>query len=302
LIFEQAGVLTTTQAVMSIGRRQVRRHLEHGRWRRLCRGLLLTHNGRLEFDQQLWAAVLSAGADAHLAGVTAMTAGGVTGLRLDQLHVLIPGQRSRSRRPTDLPPDMMRVRTFRTTRFPPEDRQVGRPPRTSMPRSVLDAAAWAVSDNQARMLILTACQQRRVTPGELGEILARFPHIRRHALIARTINDASGGATTLSEVDLVALCCRFGIPQPEMQCLRKGADGHNRYIDAYWPAHRLQVEVDGAHHMSVEHWGADMLRQNQIWIQGDRILRFPSWMIRAQPEAVAAQIRAALAATPIRPC
>jgi hypothetical protein len=44
-----------------------------------------------------------------------------------------------------------------------------------------------------------------------------------------------------------------------------------------------------------------MRRQNDIWIAGDRILRFPAWMMRARPEEVAAQLRAALIAAGWRP-
>ena len=56
------------------------------------------------------------------------------------------------------------------------------------------------------------------------------------------------------------------------------------------------MEVDGAHHMDVRHWAADMLRQNEIWIAGDRILRFPAWLIRQESAQVANQLREALRA------
>jgi hypothetical protein len=48
--------------------------------------------------------------------------------------------------------------------------------------------------------------------------------------------------------------------------------------------------------MDVRHWAADMQRQNEVWIAGDRILRFPAWLIRARPAEVAAQLRAGLVA------
>jgi hypothetical protein len=46
--------------------------------------------------------------------------------------------------------------------------------------------------------------------------------------------------------------------------------------------------------MEVRQWAADMLRQNQIWIASDRILRFPAWLLRTDPSAVGTQLRAAL--------
>jgi very-short-patch-repair endonuclease len=294
LILEQAGVLTTRQAVDLLGLRTVNGHLAQGRWRRLCRGLVLTHNGRLDAHQQLWVAILTMGDEAHLAGATAMAAGGVTGLKRTSIEVIIPGRRVRSTRAAKLPADMERISLHRTTVFPASHRQVGRPPRTAMPRSVIDAAAWARTDIEARMLIMRACQQRRVTVDGLREALSLFPKVRRRRLISETFDDLDRGATTLCEAGLIALCRRFELPQPELQRHRQDADGRHRYLDAYWPDYRLQVEVDGAHHMDVDQWGADMLRQNQLWIEGDRILRFPSWLVRSRPEIVADQIRAAL--------
>ena len=121
-----------------------------------------------------------------------------------------------------------------------------------------------------------------------------FPRIRRHRLIATTICDVEGGSESLSEIDFARLCRQYRLPRPDQQRRRADADGRIRFIDAYWPQWRLQVEVDGAHHMDVQHWAADMLRQNQIWLDGDRILRFPAWLVRSDPATVATQLRAAL--------
>lgn len=39
-----------------------------------------------------------------------------------------------------------------------------------------------------------------------------------------------------------------------------------------------------------------MLRQNEVWIAGDRILRFPAWLPRRRAMAVADKLRKALKA------
>ena len=175
-------------------------------------------------------------------------------------------------------------------------RQVGRPPRTSVARAVIDGAGWASSEAAARDLIARSCQQGRTTTGELREVLDWFPAIRRRRLITTTIADVEGGATALSEIDFIKLCRRHRLPRPDLQRLCTDDAGRNRFVDAHWTSAGLLVEVDGGHHRDVEHWAADMLRQNQIWIAGDRILRFPAWLIRSDPAAVAAQIRQALIA------
>jgi very-short-patch-repair endonuclease len=299
LIFEQSGILTSAQACRLLGRGVVRTRLEHERWRSICRGVLSTHNGRLTRRQQLWVTVLVAGTGACLAGGTAATEGGVGGLRTDVLQVVIPATRGRSSRLPRLPPDMPPVHLYRTAVLPPDHHQVGSPPRTTIGRSVIDAAAWSPGDDEARSTIAAACQQRRVHPAELREVLTMFPRIRRHRLIATTISDLEGGAESLSEIDFSRLCRRYRLPEPDRQQRRADAEGRIRFIDAYWARWRLQVEVDGAHHMEVRHWAADMLRQNQLWLDGERILRFPAWLIRSDPAAVAAQLRTAL--TPALP-
>jgi very-short-patch-repair endonuclease len=58
----------------------------------------------------------------------------------------------------------------------------------------------------------------------------------------------------------------------------------------------VHVEIDGAQHNDPLAWWADMDRQNALWIEGVRILRFPAWVIRDRPSEVVAQLRAALLA------
>jgi hypothetical protein len=294
--FEQSGILTATQAADLLGRGVVRGLVRRGVWRRLCRGIVLTNNGALTRDQQLWVAVLAAGPGALLAGATAAAACGVRGLRAEPLQVLVPAARRPSGRLPHLPPDMAGVRVYRSTYLPPEHHQVGLPPRTSIARSVVDGAAWARTSDEARLVLTAACQQRRVLPVDVAEVLAAMPRVRRRRLIRTTVADIEGGAHALSEIDFMALCRRFRLPRPDQQERRKDADGRNRFLDAYWKQWRLHAEVDGAHHMDARHWAADMIRQNQVWIAGDRVLRFPAWLIRADPSAVAGQLRAALTA------
>jgi very-short-patch-repair endonuclease len=293
---EQSGVVSSAQAVRMLGRGIVRSRLAQGRWRRICRTVLLTENGRLHHEQQLWAAVLAAGPGAHIAGATALAAYGLRAAWPEPLHVLVPAERSASPLLARLPADMPAVRVHRTSVLPPGHRRAGRPPRTSVARSVVDAAAWATTDDQARTVLAAACQQRLVRPGDVREVLHTLARVRRRRLIGVTLADVEGGAHALSEIDFLALCRRYRLPLPDLQAKRRDAYGRQRYLDAYWRAFRLHAEVDGAHHMDTRHWAADMLRQNALWISGDRVLRFPAWLIRAHPDRVAAQLRAALTA------
>ncbi|GAA2695585.1 endonuclease domain-containing protein [Actinoplanes palleronii] len=294
--FEQAGVLTVAQAVRFLGRGIARGHVNAGRWRQVCRGIVTTTNGELLRRQQLWAALLLAGRGAALAGVTALAEAGVRGLWDPGVRVLVPAERNRTLRLPGLPPDMPPVRITRTRLLPDEHRQAGSPPRTIVARSVVDAAVWAPTWDAARTVIAASCQQRRVTPAEIFAVLATRRRLPRFALIKATLNDVAGGAEALSEIDFMELCRRFGFPMPDRQERRRDRSGRIRFLDAYWKRWRLHVEIDGSHHIDAGHWESDMLRQNQVWIDGDRILRFPAAMIRSRPEAVAVQLRQALEA------
>jgi hypothetical protein len=64
----------------------------------------------------------------------------------------------------------------------------------------------------------------------------------------------------------------------------------------WYDEYRVHVEIDGGQHLEVRAAWADMKRQNDLWIAGARILRFPAWLVRARPGDVVAQVRAALLA------
>ncbi|KXK59216.1 hypothetical protein AWW66_25425 [Micromonospora rosaria] len=297
LTFEQAGVLTTAQARGTLSEGRVRGNIRSGRWRAICRGILLTGNGQLTRDQQLWVAVLVAGPGAVLAGATAAAEAGVRGLPRETVQVLVPAHRRPGRELLRrLPLETPAVRVRRTTVLPETHLQAARPNRTTTARSLVDAAGWARDARTATALLAAGCQQRRVTPDELDAVLAELPGAPRRELIRHTLADLTGGAEALSEIDFVRLCRRYGLPPPETQHRRTDVGGRTRWLDGYWPCWRLHVEIDGSHHMDVRHWAADMQRQNDVWTAGDRILRFPAWLVRTRPDEVARTLRRALVA------
>jgi hypothetical protein len=296
LIFAQDGVLTWPQAVEQVGASRARRFVSSGRWRAICRGVVVTYNGPLTSGAQLWVAVLAAGRGALLAGLTAAVEAGLRGFRTSVIHILVPEPRGYVDLLRRLPKEIPAVVVHRSSTLPGSHIQVARPLRTTTARSLVDAAQWAGSDNEARSIVAAACQQRIASPDDIVTAAGVLPRARRRALTIETARYAQGGAGALSEIDLVRLCERYGLPPPDLQERRTDASGRVRFIDAYWRAWRLQVEVDGAHHMDVRHWEADMRRQNDIWLTGERILRFSAWQLRHEPAEVAAKIGAALSA------
>lgn len=290
LLFYQADVLSVAQASRHFSRKAIRHRVATGRWRRVHRGVLVTHNGPLDDEHLRWIAVLATGSRAVLGGLTAVQQWGLRRSGSSTVHLLLPaGLRA------DRPPPGVVV--HRSRHLPEEDvLPVGRPPRTMPARSVVDAAQWARTDEEARAVVAAAFQQRLVGGDDLHRVLDRLPRARRQGLILRTADDAAGGAHSLAELDFLGLVRRAGLPEPTRQKIRYDAAGRRRYLDVYFDRWRVHVEVDGGQHLDPRTAWADMRRQNDLWIEGDRVLRFPAWAVRDAPGEVATQLRSALTA------
>jgi hypothetical protein len=163
-----------------------------------------------------------------------------------------------------------------------------------MARSLVDAAQWAASDDEARAIVAAGCQQRLTTPDEIFAVLQRMPRARRRAIVREAIGYAASGAEWLSEMNFDKLCRAHGLPIPDRQVPRLDRTGRQRYLDAHWRKYRVHAEVDGGIHTDPEVWWADQFRQNDLWIGDEIVVRFPAWAIAHRSAEVASQLRRAL--------
>lgn len=278
-----------------VARRQLRasglsRHLAAtqlrcGHWQRLGRQVLVLHTGPLTARQQDWAAVLAMPGTAALAGLTAAARQGLTGFSDDVRHVLVPaGTHVDSRAGVVLHVS----RRFTAANLHPSRL----PPQVRFERAVIDGAAWTTSARRACAVVAAAVQQRLSTAARLTLELRAAGYIRHRALLFSVLADIGGGSHSLAEIDFVRLCRRAGLPLPKRQVVRRDAAGRRRYLDADFG--EVVVEVDGALHLRPLDWWDDMARQNELAIDGRRVLRFPSLVFRTEPEVVQRQLRAAL--------
>ncbi|GHJ44966.1 hypothetical protein Cs7R123_23080 [Catellatospora sp. TT07R-123] len=290
LLFRQRDVLTRDQALAHFTSAAIRHRVASGRWVRAARGVYLLQPTPADDEQRRWIAVLAGPPGTVTAGRTALAQHGLRGFHVPGIHLLLPaGARDR-----DTPMDVI---VHRTRRLDPADvHELGSPPCTMPARSLVDAARWARSDAEAQTLIAATLQQRLTHPAEVRAVLARMPNIVRRDVIVQAVNDSAGGAGSLPEAEFVALCRRGGLPTPKLQVSRRDSGGRQRYLDALFDGYGVQVEVDGAQHMDVRAWWADMRRQNALWVQGERVLRFPAWAVRNKPDEVLETLRAALRA------
>jgi very-short-patch-repair endonuclease len=141
-----------------------------------------------------------------------------------------------------------------------------------------------------------AFQHRMVDLAGIRAVLRRNPRARRRRLTWLTAADAAGGSEALAELDILRLLRRAGLPLPTRQAVRTDSTGRRRYLDLYYEEWSLHIEIDGAHHLDPQQAWLDADRQNCLWIKGDRILRFPSWVVRDLPDQVIQRIREALIA------
>jgi hypothetical protein len=284
---EQAGVVRAEAAVCAMGRSAVRARLDAGRWQRLHGRVLAAFSGSPNPEQRRWAAVLHGGPGAVLSHATAAELGGLRGFESPTLHVSVPHGRT-------VPP-VAGIRIHLTRRIEPADvHPAARPPRMRIERSLLDMAAVATSDDHVRAVLSAGVQQRLTTPARLRSRLDGERWARRRRLIEMVLADVEGGSQSLPELRFLAVIREAGLPSPDRQVVRFRPGGGRAYLDARWDEARLTVEIDGMGHLDPRAWAADLARQNDLVVGGDRVLRFPSFVVRDHPEAVATALTDAL--------
>jgi hypothetical protein len=291
------GVLDTRTLLEYMTRSELRWWVATGRWQRPCRGVIVAHSGPLTESQVLRVAWLSAGRKSALAGLTAAWLGGLTGFgdkkSIDEktIYLIVPSSyKKRASRPLE------NIKIHYSRALPDDDLFLSlEPRRTRMARSLIDAACWMPADRGAMAVLAAGLQQRKARVPDLREVLDRIKTARRRALIYDTLGDIEGGAQALSELDFSRTVIRqFGLPEPSRQSGRRDSRGKRRWIDVMFDDWKVAVEIDGAQHLEpLEQWD-DMERDNDLTTDGYRVLRFPAWLVRKNPDIVARAILRAL--------
>ncbi|GGG28163.1 hypothetical protein GCM10007304_47480 [Rhodococcoides trifolii] len=279
ILARQDGVISAGQALAAgLGRDAIERRVARGEWRRVGPGTYLATERPWDDEARLRAAVLGAGAGAAADGPSAAWWHGILKDAPRSITVTIPLKRSIKRggdirvRRRDL--DWTDVDTVRSLRV------------TNLPLTVLETVVVVRNGPQ---LLDRALQQNTSLP-ILKSVHEK--HLGRH------------GSKTAGAMLLVA--AEGGASEAERMLLRLlRADGLSgwrthvrilRYeVDVAFVAQKLIVEVDGwAWHRDVLRFDHDAERHNALTNAGWSIIRFTYHRIRDEPEAVIAEIRAAL--------
>lgn len=288
LAAEQGGVVSRRQLyARGVTRWMVVGQVRARRWRRIGDQSICVHTGPLSPVGDWWAAVFQGGPRAFLDGASALEAAGLEQYSSLKVRVSVPrGARVRRNRRYDI---------RQTRRWAADDVVLAGIPRTRPAVAAIRGALWAATDRQATYLLTLTVQQGLAPPEELGLELLRIRRDKRRTLLALVVNDLLDGARSLGELDVSRELRRRGMPVPDRQVLRK--DKRNRYyLDLYWVAFGLVVEIDGIHHAWANNIVGDALRQNSLVISGDAVLRLPLLGLRLQPDDFFDQIGEALIA------
>jgi hypothetical protein len=156
--------------------------------------------------------------------------------------------------------------------------------------------AALVPERRLRRAYEEADRLNLLRPGALEQIFRRNMGHRGLGGIRRLIVDAKkrGGATRSSLEDMfVELCRKRGVPVPAINAHLLGFE-----VDMLWAGQRLVVELDGfAYHRHRAAFERDRARDAALQAAGYRVVRFTYRRLEREPDAVAAELRALLAAS-----
>jgi hypothetical protein len=274
-------------AAAGIDRDYIAAQVTAARWQKAGLAIVL-HNTGLSAAERRRVALVNCGPRAVLTSFTAAEIWGLTGWERPEVHVLAPAG-TRNPRFRGL---VLHRRGDWTTAKTDKPRRLHR----LAPALVIAASSFATA-RPAIGLFAAAVQQRLASTKDLTQALDDAPRSRHRAALLLALCDIGQGAQALSEIDFGHICKTYGLPKPSRQAVRYEPGGRRRYLDAEWrlPDGRVvAVEVDGALHLSARRWYADQLRQNDIVLGGTLVLRYPSAIVRNEPQLVAAQLRRAL--------
>lgn len=279
----QCGVLSDGDLRASAASRSfVRNQIRSGRWTQRTHSVYTTTTGPLSREQRLWVAVAHAGPRALLGGLTATELQGMRNWTRDEITVFVDQELSFD--------PVEGVRFFRTRR------PLGamRHPTHELPTcrvepAVLLFAGHEPSTRTALGAVTATVQQGLTTPDRLLTWTRALRPLRRAAAIRELLADVAGGSQSLAEIDVLRLCRAWGLALPRRQQRRRDRSGRPRYTDCEWelPDGRILVlEVDGAFHLDVDAYTADVQRHRGLTTDRRVVIRCTAYEVRHEPLAL----------------
>jgi very-short-patch-repair endonuclease len=264
-----------------------------GPWRKLLPGVYLTVGGRVSAEQREMAALLHAGPRSALTGVAAVRHHGLRVPDANPVDVVVP--MNVRRQSTGF------VRVQRSERMPAQVCLDGEIRFVLPPRALADAARGLKALREAGALIAQAIQQQRCSVELLTLELEQGP-TRGSAFLRVALEEVRDGIRSVPEGDLRAVLRRGRLPMPMFNARLYQGGTLVAVADCWRPDAGVAAEVDSReYHYSAEDWQRTMRRHDRLVARGVLVLHFTPARIRAEPQAVADEIRSALIAGRSRP-
>lgn len=278
----QCGLLSQRQLnQLAVSRATVRNHLRARRWSQRTSCVFSITTGPLSWEQELWRAVLHAGPDSVIGGLTAAKVHGMRNWDRPEITVLVGNDLSFDELPG--------VTFFRTRRRTGEMRAATHLPLCRVAPAVLLFAGYEPVRRTAHGAVAAVVQQRLTTVPELADWLQRLRPLRGAQGFRALLDDLGSGAQSLAELDLRRTCRRFGIVRPQSQRERRDRSGRRRYTDAEWrlaDGRTLVLEVDGAFHDDVLQAAADRARNRKLTTADRVVISCTAYELRHDPGSV----------------
>ena len=168
-------------------------------------------------------------------------------------------------------------------------------PRTPVAETVLDLVAASASFDDAYSWLSRATGRRLVSAGMIKEAMAARKRMRWRGWLTDALDDVADGVMFPLELRYVRDIERaHGLPAARRQARRELAGGV-RYLDNFYDAYRLCVELDGRSSHPPEQKWQDADRDNDNLFAGDvQTLRFGVRDVTVRRCARAGQLAAAL--------
>ncbi len=170
-------------------------------------------------------------------------------------------------------------------------------PVTSLPRTLLDLAEVLNVDG-LRRAFEEADRLKLLRVPELERVCARAGRRKGLPALRRLISAATAPLITRSPLeDSFAEFYREHLADLPEPLTNVSILDHE--VDAYWPSHRLVVEMDSwEHHSHRAAFESDRARDTKMQAAGYRVLRYTHRRLEADPDEVTSELRAILISAP----
>jgi very-short-patch-repair endonuclease len=288
---EQRSLVTAADVAKAGGNRShIRRRVQSGRWQRVLPGVYLIAGAPIDWTTRQLAAVLSAGPGAAASHLAAARLWEIPGFATAGIELSVPRHRSRRRKGQRIheSSDLDRCTIEERSGVPVTDAS----------RTILDLARY-VGPIRLHRSIEALRRREDLTWSSLIETLAQHARQGRHGVRRlRSVILAHAHREEITDTDMellvLSLIREGGLPEPTLHHRVLDGDRFVAEVDLAYPEHRIAIECDGSIHLVEEVRDRDLTRQNDLILAGWTVLRFSYERLRTRPEAVLAEIRAAL--------